>query len=131
VQCIDKLILLIDDTLGADTLEYITNHSQLPIIVASADKIPNLLRVSPKMPSLKVIVSMDDIPQWKESVTAKTPPNSIPSSSVLIREWAAERGIKLLTFKEVEAIGAKNQRKHIPPKVINSSQDTNEILRIF
>jgi len=93
------------DTLGADTVEYVVNHADLEIVITSADHIPHLLRLSPKIPRIKLIISMDTLD--------RSQPNG---SYTILNSWAQEKGIRLYDFTEVEAIGQKSPQKHIPPK---------------
>ncbi|KAJ8592807.1 acetyl-CoA synthetase-like protein [Rhizopogon salebrosus TDB-379] len=47
------------DTLGKDSVEYIINHAQLSIIFTTADHIPALLKIAPKVVCMTRIVSFD------------------------------------------------------------------------
>ena len=47
------------DTLGSEAIQYIINQSELVLVVASKDKIPNLLKIKSSLLSLKIIVSLD------------------------------------------------------------------------
>ncbi|KAI9144437.1 hypothetical protein BKA69DRAFT_1112327 [Paraphysoderma sedebokerense] len=113
------------DTLGADTIEFVINHGQLPIVVTSADKIATLLKVKSNCPSpnLKIIISMDELEfdQAKAPVPgvaatpSATPVNQLQSSAALLNQWAQEKGVILLTFRQVEELGRKNRIPHKPP----------------
>jgi long-chain acyl-CoA synthetase len=46
------------DTLGPDVAEFIINHAELQVMVCSADKIHNVLKIAHRCPTLKAIVSM-------------------------------------------------------------------------
>ncbi|KAI9216570.1 hypothetical protein BC828DRAFT_433798 [Blastocladiella britannica] len=92
------------DTLGADTLEFITNHAELRVIVASADKIANLLRVRDRCPELQVIISMDELDT---------------EAGTYLKLWAAEKKLTVMSFKEVEDLGATAPIKHILPKPLD------------
>jgi hypothetical protein len=35
----------------------------------------------------------------------------------ILKQWAADKGIQLLAFSEVEALGKQHRRDHIPPSV--------------
>lgn len=37
------------------------NHSEISIVFAAAEHIPQLLKLSPKLPKLKIIVAMDEV----------------------------------------------------------------------
>jgi long-chain acyl-CoA synthetase len=90
----------LDDTLGAETVEFIINHSEISAIVASKVVIPNLLKVAHKCPRLKLIISMDPL---------------VGDASNVLQQWAIDRKVTLKDWKEVEMIGRKNLRKHTPP----------------
>jgi long-chain acyl-CoA synthetase len=89
------------DTLGPDASAYIVNHAELPIVIATLDKIPNLLEVVKTMPELKVIVSMDSLASGEGRA---------------VKGWAAEKGLVVVDFGEVEKIGRENRRTHKPPQ---------------
>jgi long-subunit acyl-CoA synthetase (AMP-forming) len=46
------------DTLGPDVAEFIINHADLQVMVCSADKIHNIIKIAEKCPTLKAIISM-------------------------------------------------------------------------
>ncbi|GBC09115.1 hypothetical protein RclHR1_08610002 [Rhizophagus clarus] len=87
------------DTLGHDTIEYCTNHAELQIVCMTADHIASMLKLAPKVPKLKVIISIDPLEDAAEYV----------------KEWASEHKIKIYEFSEVEKIGKENPRKYNPP----------------
>ncbi|KAI9292097.1 acetyl-CoA synthetase-like protein [Neoconidiobolus thromboides FSU 785] len=93
------------DTYGQETLEYVINHSQVPLIVCSQERIPKLLKSAPNLPGLKVIISMDPFSNNKDEA----------SSSNILKSWAASCNIKLLDFNEVLAIGKQNPVVANPP----------------
>nr|CAG8580182.1 10906_t:CDS:10 [Entrophospora candida] len=97
------------DTLGPDSVEYVINHAEIPIIVATANLIPSLIQLASKIPVLKVIVSMDDLEE-----DAPVPIGGTTTGKIL-KAWAADQGILLVDFKEVEKIGRKHRRDHNPP----------------
>lgn len=58
------------DTLGNEAIQYIVNQSELRLIVASKDKIANLIKLKGELASLKWIVSMDPVDEeLKKSAT--------------------------------------------------------------
>ena len=92
------------DTLGPETSEFIINHSELPIIVTSVDKVANLLSLSSKCPDLKVIIVMENLLKQAES--------PIP----ILQKWGAQLGVTILTFSQILQLGKKNPRPHQPPQ---------------
>ncbi|KAJ3095256.1 hypothetical protein HDU97_007115 [Phlyctochytrium planicorne] len=102
-HCFSWTTVALYDTLGPETAEFILNHSEVPICVTSIDKVVNLIQLAPKVPSLKVIVSMDP------AGTGVTP-------FAILKEWAKEKGLTLVSFAEVEALGAKNRVPLVLPK---------------
>ncbi|KAJ3113550.1 hypothetical protein HDU96_003287 [Phlyctochytrium bullatum] len=110
-HCFSWTTVALYDTLGPETAEFIINHSEVPICVTSIDKVINLIQLAPKCPSLKVVVSMDSVPPGLAN------PASLPATPFgILRQWAAEKGIKLFTFAEVEALGEKNRIPLVLPK---------------
>lgn len=85
------------DTLGPDTTEYIINHATLACVVTSLPHIPTLLKLAPRLPTLKMIVCLDPLDN-----------NDKPGNSkgAILNTIAAELGIKIICLSEVEALGA-------------------------
>ncbi|KXN74685.1 acetyl-CoA synthetase-like protein [Conidiobolus coronatus NRRL 28638] len=86
------------DTYGQDILEYVLNHSEVRIIVASGSLIYRLLRTNQNISKLKVIVSMDPLPK-------EDPPGS---ASHILRNWAESKGIHIYDFNEIDRLGYLN-----------------------
>ncbi|KAF9390089.1 hypothetical protein CPB97_009986 [Podila verticillata] len=97
------------DTLGPDAVEYIVNHADVQIVVASANHIASLLENAEKLPGLKAIISMD-------SLHDTVPVPGATSASQVLRAWGNQKGIKVFDFHEIESLGAEFPRKHIPPQ---------------
>ena len=95
------------DTLGPDTAEYIINHGELVAVVASLNHIPTLLSIAHKVPSLKIIVSMD-------SLNAGEAPGH--TKKAILGAWAVEKGVALYDMSDVEALGRDFPRAPNPPK---------------
>ncbi|GJN74128.1 AMP-binding enzyme [Purpureocillium lilacinum] len=89
------------ETLGPDTTEYIINHAELASIVCSLPHIPTLLKLAPRLPQVKVIVSMDPLDDGELDGYSK---------GAVLNQLAAQHGIKIYSMKEVEEIGAKSGR---------------------
>ncbi|TPX45150.1 hypothetical protein SeMB42_g01596 [Synchytrium endobioticum] len=94
------------DTLGPDSVSYIINHAELSVVVCSLERVPNLLAVASRCPTLKVIISMDPL----------TTPCVVPAPGTVLKSWAAEKEIILLSFTEVEEMGRLNSHPIRPPK---------------
>jgi long-chain acyl-CoA synthetase len=86
------------DTLGPESTEYIINHATLTCVVTSLPHIPTLLKLAPRLPTLKLIVCLD-------SLDAGEKPGD--SKAALLSALAADAGIAIHSIDEVEAIGAK------------------------
>ncbi|KAF9148752.1 hypothetical protein BG015_009496 [Linnemannia schmuckeri] len=100
------------DSLGPEAVTYGINHSEIPVVVCSADHIASLLKDSSKMPGLKIIISMDSLKPPTDFKTA-----SISSlAGPILRTFAADKGIQLYDWDEVEALGRLFPRAHTPPK---------------
>jgi long-chain acyl-CoA synthetase len=61
------------------------NHAHLSVIFATANHLPSLLKLAPKCPGLKLIVSIDDL-----SAEAKT----------LATTWAQAQGIEVRELRD-------------------------------
>src|SRR6185312_9339462 len=110
VLCSSLLVIInCHSSENLETVGYIINHADIAIVVAAENRIQNILRVSHKSPGLKVIISMDPLSE-PSSVT-----NSDVSAGKVLKEWAAEKGILLIDFAEVEELGKKHPRKHLKP----------------
>lgn len=77
------------DTLGNEAVEHIINQAELPIIVASKDKLAKLIGLKSSMPSLKIIVSMDQFDEEQKKA-------------------AKEAGAELVFYKDAEKEGGEN-----------------------
>ncbi|KAJ3317965.1 hypothetical protein HDU76_000995 [Blyttiomyces sp. JEL0837] len=94
------------DTLGPDAAEFIINHAEVPIVVASLDKVSLLLKISSKCPQMKVIISMDN----------PGSPGTVSNNGFnILKQWATEKDVTLLSFADVEALGEKFPREPNPP----------------
>ncbi|KAF5018272.1 hypothetical protein F66182_9757 [Fusarium sp. NRRL 66182] len=89
------------ETLGPDTTEYIINHAEVACVVCSLPHIPVLLKLSPRLPGLRLIVSLDPLEQGELASHTK--------ASVL-NEIAAQHGIQIYSMAQVEEIGARSGR---------------------
>ncbi|KAI8056634.1 hypothetical protein BDF22DRAFT_667233 [Syncephalis plumigaleata] len=98
------------DTLGPETIDFILNHAEVPVLLLSADKILNILQMREKLPLLKGLISMDSLDTFAEMAPPSTLdgvpfPGTMPVPGHVLRAWAAEKGIKLIDFAELEAMG--------------------------
>lgn len=94
------------DTLGPSATEYIINHAGLACVVTSLNHIPALLKIKPRCPTLKVLVSL-------EPIDAGELPGM--SKSDILNTFAAESGLKIISFQELEALGQASNRGLNPP----------------
>jgi long-chain acyl-CoA synthetase len=93
------------ETLGPDTTEYIVNHAELPSVVCSLPHIPTLLKLAPRLPTLKIIVSMDPLDHGDQNGHSKR---------AILSSMAAEHGITIYSMSEVEEIGLNSGRQMRP-----------------
>ena len=96
------------DTLGPDTTEYIINHASLTSVCTSLSHIPTLLKLAPRCPSLKMIISLDPLSNG----------NELPGTSKkdLLNAIAAEKGIQIHYMGDVEALGEASPMPYHAPK---------------
>lgn len=95
------------ETLGPQTTEFIINHGELTCVVCSLPHIPTLLKIAPKVPSLKLIISLDSLDDGEMSGHSKRE---------LLNKVAADSGIQIFSIGEVEAIGQNSGRQMRPPR---------------
>ncbi|KAK3905886.1 hypothetical protein C8A05DRAFT_41220 [Staphylotrichum tortipilum] len=95
------------ETLGPEATEYIINHSGLSAIACSLPHIPTLLKLAPRVPSLKLIISLDPLDAGEMAGHSKLS---------LLNAAAANVGIQIFSMTDVEAIGARSGRAMRPPK---------------
>ena len=96
------------DTLGPDTTEYIINHASLTAVCSSLAHIPTLLKLAPRCPSLKLIISLDPLSDGAE----------LPGTSKreLLNALAADQGVQVHYIRDVEAMGELAPRPMQPPR---------------
>lgn len=85
------------DTLGASSTEYILNHAFLQCVAASLPHIPTLLKLKPKLPHLKVIISLDPLDEGEKEGYSK---------HAMLTALAVDLGLQIYSIDQVEAIGA-------------------------
>ncbi|EME47202.1 hypothetical protein DOTSEDRAFT_69225 [Dothistroma septosporum NZE10] len=96
------------DTLGPDAVEYIINHAELTSVCCSVSHIPALLKLAPRCPSLKMIISLDPI-----AIDGELPGTS---KKDLLNALAAQHGVTIHEMRAVEAIGEASPRPYHPPR---------------
>lgn len=60
--------------------------------------------------------NLSDLNTGTTTTTSMEPLKNDKMTAVL-RDWAADRGVTLLSMADVEKLGEQFPRKHIPPKV--------------
>ncbi|KAJ8609670.1 hypothetical protein MRB53_039007 [Persea americana] len=95
------------DTLGPDTTEFIINHAELPTVVASVNHIPTLIKIKPRCPKLKLIISLDPLDDGEMPGYSK---------AALLNGMAAQYGLQIISLKDVEARGAASSLPLFPPR---------------
>ncbi|KAJ2365060.1 medium-chain fatty acid-CoA ligase faa2 [Coemansia sp. RSA 2610] len=97
-----KYSVALYDTLGAESVEYIVEHAGVATIVCSIDKVPKLLKLKQRLPSLKAIVSMDAFDEHAKHPLAL--PFTVNSVRVL-QDWAEAVGVALYDIAQVVEMG--------------------------
>lgn len=85
------------DTLGPSATEYIINHATLPCVVTSLPHIPTLLKLKSRLPTLKVIISLDPLDNGERDGHSKL---------ALLNSMASDLEVKIFSIEQVEAMGA-------------------------
>ena len=95
------------DTLGPSATEYIIKHTSLPCVAASLPHVPTLLKLKPRLPSLKVIISLDPLDNGEKEGYSKR---------AILNAMAKDLGVQICSIEEVEKIGsAEGPPKYNPP----------------
>ncbi|KAI1376135.1 acetyl-CoA synthetase-like protein [Hypoxylon crocopeplum] len=95
------------ETLGPDASEFIIKHSELSCVVSSLPHIATLLALAPRIPSLKLIISMDPLDAGE--------PDGYSKMAVL-NGIAAQHGVQIWSVESVEELGAKVAHPVRPPR---------------
>lgn len=85
------------DTLGPSATEYIINHACVPCVVTSLPHTPTLLKLKPRLPTLKIIISLDPLESGEREGHSKHD---------LLNTLAAELDVKIYSIEQVEMVGA-------------------------
>ena len=85
------------DTLGPSATEYIINHAELPCVATSLPHIPTLLKLKPKLPSLKIIISLDTLEDGDRPENSK---------QAILTAMAADLDVRIYSIKQIEELGA-------------------------
>lgn len=94
------------ETLGPQTTEFIINHCELACVVCSLPHVPTLLQIAHKVPSLKLIITLDSLDDGEMTGHSKR---------ALLNQMAAASGIQIYSITDAEEIGAKSGRQMRPP----------------
>ncbi|KAL0144089.1 hypothetical protein V8B55DRAFT_1483465 [Mucor lusitanicus] len=98
------------ETLGPDTVQYVINHAELQIIVCSSNYLAQLLGMKEQLPALSVVILMDTVVMDP----LEKLPDAVPKGAI-IQAWAAEKGVALFDFEQVETMGVQHPREHHYP----------------
>lgn len=85
------------DTLGPSATEYIINHASLSCVATSLPHIPTLLKLKPRLPSLKIIISLDSLDNGEKEGYSKY---------AMLTALASDLDVQIYSMDQVEAIGA-------------------------
>lgn len=95
------------DTLGPDTTEYIINHASLNCVVTSLNHVTALLKLKPRLPTLKMIIVLDPISAGEQPGQSK---------SEILNSLANDMGVTIHYVGDVEAMGEQSPLPYNPPK---------------
>ncbi|KAI0755282.1 long-chain-fatty-acid-CoA ligase [Daedaleopsis nitida] len=98
-QAYAKVTVALYDTLGADSVEFVVNHAELSVVFVAPEHIPFLLTLSPKLPTLKMIVSLEAMDDDQKRV---------------LTAWGKTHNIRFMDIAEVEEFGRKHLIDVIP-----------------
>jgi long-chain acyl-CoA synthetase len=94
------------DTLGPDTTEYIINHAQLACVVTTLNHVATLLKLKPRLPTLKIIVVLDPLSAGELPGTSK---------GEILNALANDMGVTIHYIQDVEALGEREPLPYNPP----------------
>ncbi|KAG9007921.1 hypothetical protein FRB94_013868 [Tulasnella sp. JGI-2019a] len=97
-----KVTVALYDTLGPGAVEYVINHSELPIVFCAAKQLSSLLACADNCPTLKMIVSMDRLDPTTKAALVKT---------------GTEKGVEIKEIRELEADGRRDIIKPFKAKL--------------
>ncbi|CAN8103747.1 unnamed protein product [Discula destructiva] len=95
------------ETLGPETTEFIINHGELACVVCSLPHVPTLLKMASKVPTLKLIITLDPLDDGEMAGYSKRD---------LLNQLAADAGIQIYSVTEVEELGKQSGRQMRPPQ---------------
>ncbi|KAK0122307.1 hypothetical protein ONS95_010552 [Cadophora gregata] len=95
------------ETLGPETTEYIINHATLKCVITTLPHIPTLLKLAPRIPTLKLIICLDPLDAGEQPGNSK---------AAILNSLAADSGISIHYIKDVEALGAASGLPMKPPR---------------
>ncbi|SCU79016.1 LAMI_0A06964g1_1 [Lachancea mirantina] len=107
-QCYALTNTALYETLGAKTSEYILNFTESPVLVLSRSNLYKILSLLPSLPSLNTLICMDDISTQEL--------HELNNTLLPVKRNAKGENISVLTFKQVERIGAASNLALIPPR---------------
>jgi len=84
------------DTLGPSAVEYIINHAQLSCIAVSLPHIPTVLKLKPRLPSLKIIISLDPLEDGDRPGHSKYD---------VLTAMASDMEVRIYSMQQIEALG--------------------------
>jgi long-chain acyl-CoA synthetase len=94
------------DTLGPDTTEYIINHAELNCVVTGMNHVTALLKLKPRLPTLKIIVVLDPLSAGEQPGESK---------GDLLNSLAGELGVTIHYIQDVEKLGEMQPLPMNPP----------------
>lgn len=94
------------DTLGPEASEYIIRHANLQCVVTSLPHVPTLLKLKSRLPSLKIVISLDPLDAGEAPGLSK---------QAVLSDMASDLGITITSLGSVEELGASLMRPYNPP----------------
>ena len=93
------------ETLGPDTTEYIINHAELGCVATSLNHVATLLKLAPRVPTLKIIICVDELDNGEGPGNTK---------AELLNQLAKDAGLQIYSLKQVEELGRESGRPMRP-----------------
>ncbi|KAL9111583.1 MAG: hypothetical protein Q9227_004071 [Pyrenula ochraceoflavens] len=109
LACISQSLYSVSlyDTFGPAATEFIVRHAELACVATSLPHIPTLLKIKPRLPNLKIIVSLDPLDAGELEGHSK---------QALLSDLAADLGVSIHYIEDVEKLGASLNKPYRPPQ---------------
>lgn len=104
-----RQVVSLYDSYDDESAHYVLNHSESRICFTTSSHLASLLNATANLPNLKAVVLVDS-----RSFSPRRP-GELEGSQVA-QQWAASKGVTLISWHDLIDLGRKNLVGHTPPK---------------